>query len=309
MSKLAMLSSVMTLVIVGSASLLAQAAPPATDIFLAPVRMQGAKLVVGTPVNVTNRPGYDNQPSFTPDSRALLFTSVRADAQADIYRYDLRTKSITRVTTTPESEYSATVFGDGSRFSVIRVEADSAQRLWSFRLDGSDPRLLFEGIKPVGYHAWVDSTTVAMFLLGRPNALVLADTRGGPPDTLTRDVGRSLLPLPKGDGFSFLQHAKDSSWILTAVDVRGSARERRTVLMPVVRMPAGADYITWVAPAVAISGSGSKLFIWRGADKSAQWSELADFTKAGLQHISRLALSPDYRWLAIVAEPLAASRP
>ncbi|HEV8234402.1 MAG TPA: hypothetical protein VGP84_07375, partial [Gemmatimonadaceae bacterium] len=180
MSILGIVSRVTILVVVSGASLLAQATPPSTDIFLAPVRIDRGQLVVGTPVNVTNRPGYDNQPSFTPDSRALLFTSVRADAQADIYRYELQTKSITRVTTTPESEYSATIFGDGSRFSVIRVEADSTQRLWSFRLDGTDPRLVFAGFKPVGYHAWVDSTTVAMFLLGRPNALVLADTRGGP---------------------------------------------------------------------------------------------------------------------------------
>jgi len=283
----------------------AQAKPPSTDIYLAPLTIAGGKITVGTPVNVTNRPGYDNQPSFTPDSRALLFTSVRGDAQADIYRYDLRTKATSRVTTTPESEYSATVYGDGSRFSVIRVEADSTQRLWSFRLNGSDPRLVFESIKPVGYHAWVDSTTVAMFTLGRPNALVLADTRVGHPDTLARDIGRSLLPLPSGDGFSFVQHAKDSTWILTAVDVRGAGRERRTMMMPLVRMPQGADYVAWVAPAVAISGSGSKLFVWRGKEKPAEWTELADFANGGLSHISRLALSPDRRWLAIVAEPAA----
>jgi len=288
------------LLLAGASSLFAQAAPPATDIFLAPVRMERGNLVVGTPVNVTARPGYDNQPSFTPDSRALLFTSVRGDAQADIYRYDLATKATSRVTATPESEYSATVFGNNSRFSVIRVEADSTQRLWSFRLDGTDPRLVFERIKPVGYHAWVDTTTVAMFLLGRPNALVLADTRAGAPDTLARDVGRSLLPLPKGNGFSFLQHAKDSSWILTAVERFGSGR---TATMPLVRMPPGADYIAWIAPAVAITASGTKLFIWRGANKATDWTELTDLTKAGLTHISRLALSPDHAWLALVAEP------
>lgn len=280
----------------------AQAAPPSTDIYLLPLRVVNGAPKLGAPVNITNRPGYDNQPSFTPDSKAILFTSVRADAQADIYRYDLASKATTRITSTSESEYSATVYGDGTRFSAIRVEADSTQRLWSFRLDGSDPRVLFEAIKPVGYHAWVDSTTVAMFLLGRPNALVLADTRGGAVDTLARDVGRSLLPLPKGDGFSFLQHAKDSSWILTAVDVRGSGRDRRTVAMPLVRMPPGADYIAWIAPIDAITGSGSKLLIWRGSEKTAQWTQLADLTGAGLTHISRLALSPDHRWLAIVAE-------
>src|SRR5206468_3777776 len=156
-----------------------------------------------------------------------------------------------------------TVYGDGTRFSVIRVEGDSTQRLWSFRLDGSDPRVVFTNIKPVGYHAWVDSTTVAMFLLGSPNALVLADTRSGVPDTLARDVGRSLVPLPKeGSGFSFVQRARDSSWVLSAVDVRGSGRERHTMVLPITRMPRSADYITWLEPAVAIAGAGTKLMLW-----------------------------------------------
>jgi hypothetical protein len=283
-------------------TLAGQAAPPSTDIFLAPLRIQNDKPTIGRPVNITHRTGYDNQPSFTPDSRSVLFTSVREDAQADIYRYDLATRSTGRITSTPESEYSATVYGDGKRFTVIRVEADSTQRLWSFRLDGSDPRVVFEAIKPVGYHAWVDSTTVAMFLLGRPNALVIADTRGGRIDTVARDVGRSLLPLPNGGGFSFVQRMADSSWVLMAVDVRGSGAERRTTTMPLVRMPPEADYVVWLRPAVAIAGAGTALWLWRGSDKTG-WSKLSDLGEYGLRRISRLALSPDHRWLAIVAEP------
>lgn len=279
-----------------------QSAPPSTDIFLAPIRLQKGKPIVGKPVNITHRAGYDNQPSFTPDSRSILFTSVREDAQADIYRYDLATRATSRVTSAPESEYSATVYGDGKRFSVIRVEADSTQRLWSFRLDGSDPRVVFEAIKPVGYHAWVDSTTVAMFLLGRPNALVVADTRGGRVDTVARDVGRSLVPLPNGGGFSFVQRMPDSSWVLTAVDVRGSGADRRTTAMPLVRMPPGADYVVWLRPAVAIAGAGTALWLWRATDKTQNWSKLAEFGDLGMRGISRLALSPDHAWIAIVAE-------
>jgi hypothetical protein len=279
-----------------------QAAPPSTDIYLAPVRQQGTRLTIGQPVNITNRPGYDNQPSFTPDGRAVLYTSVRGDGQADIYRYDLRTKITKRLTSTPESEYSPTVFGDGTRFSVVRVEADSTQRLWSFRLDGTDPRLVFTNLKPVGYHAWVDSTSVALFLLGRPNALVLADTRTGHADTVARDIGRSLLPLPKGGGFSFLQHGKDSAWVLTAVDVRRQLNSQSVMLMPLVTMPPGADYIAWLAPAAALTAAGSRILLWRSATDRMHWVPVTDLSRYGLAHISRLALSPDHRWLAIVAE-------
>src|SRR6476660_3296359 len=185
-------------------------APPATDIFLAPLSISSTdgRPTIGKPVNVTNRPGYDNQPAFTPDSRGMLFTSIHEDGggQSDIYRYDVGTKAITRVTSTPESEYSATIMPGGQRFSVSRVERDSTQRLWSFAMDGSDPQLLVPTVKPVGYHAWIDPDNLALFVLGNPNALVHFDVRSGHADTLTRNIGRSLAPTIGGGGFSFTAH-------------------------------------------------------------------------------------------------------
>ena len=86
------------------------AAPPDTEIFLAPLT-PGATPRVGAPVNITRSPGYDNQPSFTPDGRAILFTSMRGGTQTDIYRYDVASGETARVTNTPESEYSPTPFG------------------------------------------------------------------------------------------------------------------------------------------------------------------------------------------------------
>ena len=282
--------------------------PASTDIYLAPLVTRQGRLAVGAPVNVTRRPGYDNQPSFTRDGRALLYTVIGGDGQADIYRYDLRSKASRRVTSTPESEYSPTVFGDGTRFSVIRVEADSTQRLWSFRLDGSDPRLVLEQLKPVGYHAWVDTNTVALFVLGTPNTLLLADARTGRADTVARDVGRSLVPLPNGGGFSFTQRMQDSSLVLTAVDVRQTRGGRHSMLLPVARMPRDADYVVWLAPARAITGSGSKLFLLTHDRGPLKWEELADLSRYKIGRISRLALSPDHKSLAIVAEPLSSSR-
>src|SRR5439155_10377227 len=130
----------------------------------------------------------------------------------DIYRYDLARKTITRVTSTPESEYSPSVMPGGQRFSVIRVERDSTQRLWSFALDGSDPRIVIASIKPVGYHAWIDANTIALYVLGSPSSLLLANVATGRTDTLARDIGRSLVPLKSRRGFSYVQHLRDSSW-------------------------------------------------------------------------------------------------
>src|SRR5438093_12971850 len=110
----------------------APAGPPATDIYLADLRVAQGRVSVGVPVNVTARPGYDNQPFFLPDGGAFLYTSIRADSQADIYRYALRTATSVRLTATRESEPSPTPLPAGSGFSAVRVAADFPQRPGAF---------------------------------------------------------------------------------------------------------------------------------------------------------------------------------
>src|SRR5262245_9221416 len=124
--------------LLAASSAAAQAAPSNPEIFLMSLNVQGRNVTVGTPTNITNRPGYDNQPSFTRDGRTLYFTSTRADSQADIYKYDIVSKTTDRLTkSAPESEYSATQMPGVNSVSVIRVEKDSTQRLWSIAPDGT----------------------------------------------------------------------------------------------------------------------------------------------------------------------------
>jgi hypothetical protein len=290
-----MLRQALSVTLVALCTALPARAQGSTDIYLAPLSVQNGRPVVGTPVNVTNRPGYDNQPSFTPDSRAILYTSTREDGQSDIYRIDVATKAIARVTSTPESEYSATVMPGGTRFSVIRVEHDSTQRLWSFALDGSDPRLVLQNLKPVGYHAWIDADNLTLFVLGNPNALVHADVRTQKADTLARRIGRSLAPLPGGGGFSFVR--QDSTSVLVSATWPGF------VTHDLVALPRGSQDIAWISPAIVMTGDGSRLLAWTKG--TAQWDGVADLGVAGLTAISRLAVSPDGHWLAIVATPKA----
>lgn len=278
------------------------AQPPATDIYLARLAGEGAEPAVAGIVNLTDRPGYDNQPSFTPDGRALLYTSIREDGQADTYRYDLETGRTVRLTRTAESEYSATVVPAGDGFSVVRVEADSAQRLWRFELDGTPGSVLLPDVEPVGYHAWADARHVALYVLGEPSSLRLADLRTGRAVTMARNIGRSIQPVPGASAVTFVQYvaegaegaerAEGEAWI-TRLELPD--RETRRL----VRAASGAEDHAWTPEGVLLMGQGSRLFRWAG---SGGWSELTDLSDAGISGITRLAVSPDGSRIALVAE-------
>jgi len=56
-------------------------APPATDIFVVDLTTTpGGKLKLGQPVKITNWAGYNNQPSFLPDGKSILYTSHQRQA-------------------------------------------------------------------------------------------------------------------------------------------------------------------------------------------------------------------------------------
>ncbi len=266
--------------------------PPGTDVYLLP--MVDGRPAAGPPRNATARPGYDNQPHFTPDGSALLFTSVREDGQADTYRLTLPDGLPARVTRTTESEYSPTVTPDGGGFSVVRVEADSTQRLWRFGLDGGAPRLLLERVAPVGYHAWVDDRTVVLFVLGDPATLQVAELGSGTAREVARGVGRSLHRVPGRSTVSFTRLRDGERWI----DELDPASGHTVPLAPA--LPESED-LAWTPDGRILMASGSVLHEWDPRAGAPGWRPIRDFGPDGLQGITRLAVSPDGRWLALVA--------
>ncbi len=266
-----------------------------SDLFLAPLSGAGTALRVGAPRRLTDRDGYDNQPAFAPDGRAILYTSIDSAGQADIFRYDIAAAHSTPlIRTAPESEYSAAVTPDGRRITVVRVEADSTQRLWSFDRTGGDARVALPEPRPVGYYAWADDTTLALYVLGDPATLRVASVRGGAARTVVRGIGRSIQKIPGRYAVSFVRETSADSAFVAELDLATGRTRDLVAALP------GGDFHAWTPDGTLLMASGSRLYAWRPGE--AGWRPLADLQRDGVTGITRLAVSPDGRTLALVAD-------
>jgi hypothetical protein len=178
----------------------------------------------------------------------------------------------------------------------VRVEADSTQRLWRFDWDGGHPMLLLRDVKPVGYHAWGDAHIVALFVLGQPATLQVADLSTGTATPVAKDIGRGVQRIPGRGAISFVQKGApgDSVWAVAELDL--ATRRIQTL----VRTLAGVDQYAWTPAGVLLMAKGAKLYQW-SRSRGPDWEEVADFTALGLENITRLAVSPRGDRLALVA--------
>jgi hypothetical protein len=263
------------------------------EIFLVTLSRTGGQLAASAARNLTNRPGYDNQPHWSSDGRTLYFTA-RDETQTDIYGLEPESGRLSRVTmTSPESEYSATMMPSGDAVSVIRVERDSAQRLWSVPLNGSAGVVIVGNIKPVGYHTWANDTLLALFVLGSPNTLQLANARTGRADTIVTGIGRSLHTTRDGQ-VSFVHKVSAEEWWLALLDPRTKQTRR------LVRMPRRVEDYAWTPDGLVLAGEGSVLKAFdpqRGGD----WAVVGDLARFGMTSVTRLAVSPRGDAVAVVA--------
>jgi dipeptidyl aminopeptidase/acylaminoacyl peptidase len=259
--------------------------------------LAGLKNARLTPV-ATER-GYDNQPSFTPDGGAILFTTNRGGLPTDIYEFDRKTRRTRQLTSTAEAEYSPTITPDGKGISVIRVEADSTQRLWRFDRDGQNPQLVLADIKPVGYHAWVDDDQLALFVLGQPSTLQHARVSTGKAVVIAQNIGRSLHRIPNTRTVSFVhREAPDRVWVKEFDPATGA-------VAPLVRMDRGNNEgdVAWMPDGTLLMSAASQIYAWRRGDKD--WREVYDAAAHKLGVVSRMAVAPDGLAIAIVVNELA----
>jgi hypothetical protein len=263
-------------------------AQPNTEVYLFDLDVAQNDVQVTNPRNISNNPGYDNQPSFTNDGY-LLYTSTRND-QTDVVKYNVKSRTKAYITSTSGSEYSPTPLPDGSGFSAIRLEKNGEQLLWKYDWSGKSTILYPDLV--VGYQTWFEPDRLFVFVLGEPNTLMELDLPNMKHEIITSQIGRSLHKIPGQQEISFIDKS-DTTWMIM------SYSHKFENINPVMETVPGSEDMAWLNEGFILMGSGNDLYI--GSVDNRTWKQvirMETFDIPGV--ISRLALSPEQNHIAIV---------
>ncbi len=247
-------------------------------------------------INLSNHDGYDNQPSFSPDGKLLYFSSVRDSIQSDIYAIDLSDKSTKQITNTIESEYSPVFTNNGNSFTVVRVEKDSAQRMWEFNKSGTSQKVILPKIDSVGYYCKVDEKLYAFFMVTEPPTMVLADAKKQTTIAIDKNIGRCIKRIPGENAISYIVKKSDKQWVIKKYDL-----DKNRISIISLIPPISEDFI-WTTDNKILMARNNQFWIYNYKAEVPDWKMISEIKELNGKKIYRLALSADGITLAFVAD-------
>ncbi|MEM9618298.1 MAG: hypothetical protein AAF936_10090 [Pseudomonadota bacterium] len=276
---------------------------PETEIFLAPLSFDRDMPVVGELRNISQHTGYDNQPSFLPGAAAFYYVSEGASGKTDVWRYDIAEDDNTRVyASSGVSEYSPKAApGDYGVSYIQENQAADITRVHVMPASGGAGAPVIE-LAPLGYYAWLrDGEKLGVYLRSDPAALHLVDIESGQSEMIAENIGRSLHATPDGRGLYFTRADADEIHSVMYFDLNTDA------VTTIADLPAGAEDFTvfFTGPNEVgglLAGDGSTLLFNALESEMAEWREVGDYAARRLNNITRIAISDDHAWIALVAQ-------
>ena len=261
---------------------------PNTELWLFKIETSKSGMTVVKPLNLTKREGYDNQPSFSPDSKKIFYVSVREDKQADIYQYDLKHRKTTAFTKTPISEYSPALTPDHKFITSVVVENDSSQFIHFINpLNGIHETKL--DVDSVGYYTFLSADTVVYYKLTEPHSLRYHVKSSGEDKWLGNNPTRAFKPVSRN---TLIYGLKDTAKI-TFYSYNFLLRKAEKF----AEYPSLNEDFLWHPLLGLIKSEGLQLLAYNSTLK--EWKVLFDLSAFGLKKITRFDIDPKTNYLVV----------
>lgn len=262
-----------------------------TEIFVFDFINVDGKITLSNPINISNNEGYDSQPFFTPNSDEILFASNR-NGQTDLVKNSLKTNQKEWLINTSASEYSPTLTPKNNAVSYIKLEENGTQLLWSFDLKTQKEFILIPDLK-IGYHVWFDENTLISFVLGEPNTLQISDLNSKTHKIVSENIGRSLHKIPNQNLVSFVSK-KEKIWTINSLNPLNDE------IKLIAEIPFQVEDLTWTPDGEILISNNDSLYLYDL--KNNNWNEVASLKSFQLTVITRLAVSPNGKKIALVVK-------
>lgn len=264
-----------------------------TEIYLFDLSLKDSTITLSNPKNITNNPGYDNQPSFL-DDKTVLFSSTRSE-QTDILQFNIEDGSTKEwLTDTPTgSEYSPLKIPGKQAISAIRLDLDGLQRLYAYNLKNGKSKVLLDNLK-VGYHVWANAHTIVCTVLQEKGMdLVVSNLKDGTNYTVQKNVGRSLHKIPNSNLISYISK-EEEQWQIKSLNPISRATEK---ILPTY---GNTEDICWLPNGTILTGADKALVIAKPTQNKS-WEQLRYFPQDEIHGISRIAVNPSATRVAFVS--------
>ena len=111
---------------------------------------------------------------------------------------------------------------------------------------------------------------------------------------ITEQIGRSLHKIPRSKKISYLSK-KEDEWKIYALDPKNGKSKLITCSLT------GAEDMAWTKEKYLVMGKGGKLFT-KHPKKDKEWKEITSFSSFGYKNVTRIAISPDGKKIAVVVD-------
>ncbi len=276
-------------------------AQPSTDIYLFDMKINNENISLSNPVNITHRKGYDNQPSFSPKGSLIYYTSaIDSFGNTEIKTYDYRTKKTNLFTNTPEGEYSPTVTPDGKYVSCIFGKnvgkQNVTQSLIKYPIGGGRPIVIIDSLV-VGYHTWIDSKQLVVFVLGKSgkNSLRYINLATKADKMIIINPGRSIQKIAGENAVGFIDKSDSNNTMIKKINL--NTFQISTILKTI----GSGEFVSWINKNLIVMSDGKDIFYNR-LQENKGWEKIKmDADILLLKSITRLAVNASGTKLAVVA--------